>query len=72
MVDQAINGGDRHHGVGKNLIPLTKGLIGGDHQAPSFIAMGNQLKQDGGLHVGLFDIPQIINDQEIVAVEFDQ
>jgi hypothetical protein len=30
MVHQPIDGGDGHHVIGKNRIPLAEGLIGGD------------------------------------------
>ena len=46
MVHQSIDGGDGHHVIGKNRIPLAEGLIGGDQEAFALIAMGNKFKED--------------------------
>ena len=72
MVHQPVNGGNGHHRVGKDSIPLTKGLIRRDHHTLSFIAMGNEFKQNRGFHIRFFDIAEIVNDEEIVAVKFGQ
>ena len=45
-MDNAVDGGHRHQGVWKDLIPVTKGLIRGDDQAAAFIPMSNKFKQD--------------------------
>jgi len=70
VVDQSVNGGDRHHVVGKDLMPLAKGLIGGDEQAFAFITMGNEFKEDRGFGFGLFDIAEVIHNQQVEAVQF--
>jgi hypothetical protein len=72
MVNQSVNGGNGHDGVSKDVVPLTKGLIGGDDEASRFIAMGNEFKEDGGFSLRLFDIAEVIYQEEIKAVELSE
>ena len=70
VVDQAIDGGDHHGMVRKDLVPVGKGLIGGDQHRAAFVACPDQLEQDGCLGMVLMDIGEIIEDQQVVSVEF--
>jgi hypothetical protein len=51
-------------------VPLAKGLIGSDEQAFAFITMGNEFKEDRGFGFGLFDIAEVIDNQQVEAVQF--
>jgi hypothetical protein len=70
MMDQSVNCRDRHHVVGKDLMPLAKGLVGRNQQTFALIAMGNEFKEDGGFGFGLFDIAEVIHNQQVEAVQF--
>ena len=73
MMHQPINGSHGHHVIGEDMVPLAEGLIGRDQETFSFIAVSNQLKEDGGFRLRLFDIAKIIDNQEIITVElFEQ
>ena len=48
VMNEAVNRRDGHHGITKDGMPLTKGLIGRDHDAFTLIAVGNKFKEDGG------------------------
>ena len=69
MVDQAIHGSHGHHGIGKDGIPLTEGLIGSDQQTFAFVAVSDQLEEDRSFRLRLLDIAEVINDEEVKAVE---
>ncbi len=71
-MNQAVDGGDGHHGIGEDVIPLTKGLIGGNQETVALVAMGNELKEDRGFSLRLFDIAEVINNQQVKAVKFRQ
>lgn len=72
MVNEAVNGGDGHHGITKDGVPLTERLIGSDHDAFALIAVGNEFKENGGFCLGFLDIAEVINDHEVKAVELFQ
>jgi len=40
-MDNSIDRGNSHHGVGKDLIPLTERLVRGNDQAAAFIPVRN-------------------------------
>ena len=58
VVDQAIDGGERHGLVWKNLAPFAEGLIGGDQHRVPLVAASNELEQ----HAGLGQIPADVGD----------
>lgn len=66
---QSIDGGHGHHRVCKNRIPLAKRLVGCNEQTLALIAMGNELKQHGGFRLRLFDIAQVVEHEQVKAVE---
>ena len=69
MVNESVNGSDGHHGVAEDRFPLTERLISRDHDAFTLIAISNQLKENGGFSFRLLDVAEVINDDEIKAVE---
>ncbi len=72
MMNQSIDCNHRHHRVAEDRIPLTEGLIGCYQETSTFITMGNEFKEDRGLHFRLLDIAQVIQHQEVKAVELHQ
>ena len=72
MVNETVDRRHRHHCIGKNLVPLTEGLIGRHQQAFPLVAVSNQLEEDRGFHLRFFDISQIVDNQQVKPVEFAQ
>lgn len=69
MVDEAIDGSDSHGWIHKDVVPGTEGMIGCNHEAFEFIAVGNQFKQNGGLGFRLFDVAEIIKDEQVKLIQ---
>ena len=69
-MNKAVYGGDGHTRVRKHVIPPREWLIGRDEKTFSLISLGDQLKQNAGFSLVLPDLRQIIQDDQIEAVEF--
>jgi transposase len=52
-----------------NLPPCSEGLIGGDQGGTALVAGADELEQDGGFRLVLADIGEVIEDQEVEAIE---
>jgi hypothetical protein len=48
VVNQAIDGGQRHGGIRENLAPCAKRLIGGDQRRSPLVTGTDQLEQNRG------------------------
>lgn len=72
MVDEAIYGSNGHHRVREDGIPLAKGMVCGNQETATLVAMGNQLKENGGFRLIFFDIAEVVEDEEVKAVQFRQ
>jgi hypothetical protein len=62
MMDQAVDGGDGHGLVGKDLIPAAERLVGGDGNAAVFIASGDQFEEDAGFGLILVGIGDVVEE----------
>ena len=71
MVHDAIDGGERHGGVGEDLAPFAERLVGGDQQRSALVARADQFEQDARLRLVLSDIGEIVEDQQVIFVELD-
>ena len=60
MMDKSINGRYGHYTICKDLIPVTKGMVGGDDHAFRLIAVSDKLKENMGLRLTLFDITNVV------------
>jgi len=69
VMDKAIDGGQRHSLVGEDLAPFSKWLIGGDQHRSTLVTCGDQLEQDAGFGLILGDVGDVVEDEQIVAVE---
>gem|GEM_PF-2578490 len=67
MMNQPVYCGNGHRGVGKDLVPVTKGMIGGNQQAQPLVTVGYQLKQDAGLRFRTLDVANIVYYQQAIA-----
>ena len=69
-MNEAIDRGEGHGGVGEDLAPFAEGLVGGDQQRSTLIASAYQLEQNAGLGLVLGDIGEVVEDQQVMFVEF--
>ena len=69
VMDEAVDRGERHGGIGEDLAPLAERLVGGDEHGAAFVAGADELEQDAGLGLILGDVGEIVEDQEVEAVE---
>jgi hypothetical protein len=69
MVDEAVDGGDRDGGIGKDLPPFAEGLVAGDDQQAALVAFGDELEEDARLGAVLANIAEVVEDQAIELVE---
>lgn len=70
VVNEAVDSGQGHGLVGKDLVPFSESLIGGDHDGAMLVAPADQLEEHGGLGLILGDVGDIIEDEQMIAVEF--
>ncbi len=69
MVDEAVDGGERHGGVGEDLAPFAERLIGGDEEGSALVSGADQFEEHAGLGLVLGDIGEVVQDQQVVFVE---
>lgn len=70
VVHQTIDGCQRHCLIREDSPPFAKWLIGRDQQRASFVAAGDKLEQHTGFRLILAHICDVVEDQEVIAVEF--
>ena len=68
-MDQSVDGGEHHGGVGKDLTPFAEGLVGGDQHRSSLVSGTDQFEQHAGLGLILGDVGEVVEDQQVIAVE---
>jgi len=71
-MDQAVDGGDRHCLVRKHLVPGGERRIGREGNTFAFVAFGNQFEEHGGLRLISSRIAEIVQDDQVEAVELGQ
>ena len=70
MVHDAIDGGERHGLIGEDFSPFAEGLICGDEQGSALVSRADQFEQNARLRLVLGDIGEIVEDQQMIFVEF--
>ena len=68
-MDEPVDGGERHGGIGEDPVPLSEGLVGGDQDGSPLVAGADQLEEHAGLGLVLGDVGEIIEDQQVELVE---
>ena len=68
-MDKAIDHGQRHCLVRKDLSSFPERLVGGDQQGSPLVAGADKLEQDAGFGLILCDIGEVVEDQQMVFVE---
>ncbi len=60
VMDESIYGRYCHYAVCKDLVPVTKGVVGGDDDTSGLIAVGNKFEEYMGFRLTLFDITNVV------------
>src|SRR3954454_16667787 len=68
-VDEPVDRGERHGGVREDLSPFSEGLVGRDQDGSTLVAGADQLEQDARFGLVLGDVGEVVEDQEVEAVE---
>src|SRR5512132_3018623 len=69
VVDEPVDHGQGHGWVGEDLAPLTERLVCGDEDGAAFVARADELEQHAGLGLILADVGEVVEDQEVEALE---
>ena len=69
MMNETIDCGERHGGIGEDLSPFAERLVGGDEHRATFVSCADELEQHAGLGLVIGDIGEIVEDQEVEAIE---
>ena len=69
VVDHPVDGRCRGHWVGEDVLPLGEDQVGRDAQGPAFVAFGDEREEHLGLLGPLGQVPQVVQQQEVVVVE---
>src|SRR4029077_19656447 len=70
VMNEAIDDGEGHCLVWEDLPPLAEGLVGGDQQGSPLVSGADEFEQDAGFGLILGEVGQIVEDQQVVLVEF--
>lgn len=68
-MNQSVHGSQGHRRIGEDPAPFTEGLVGGDEHRAVLVARADQLEQHAGLGLVLADIGNIVEDDQVVAIE---
>src|SRR5260370_34811528 len=69
MMDEAIDGRERHGLVGEDFAPFAERLVGRYQHGSPLVTRGNQLEQHAGFGLILGDVSEVIENEQIVAIE---
>ena len=69
VVDDAVDGSGRGHGVFEDLVPLRKDQVGSDDDAAAFVAFGQQGEEHFHFVAGLLDVADVVEDEHFEAIE---
>ena len=70
MVHEAVDGRERHGLVWEDLAPFAEWLVGGNEHGAALVARADQLEEHAGLGLVLADIGDVVEDQQVILVEF--
>ena len=70
MVNEAIDRREGHSLVREDFAPFAERLVGGDEHRSPFVAGTDQFEQNAGLRLILGDIGEIVENQQMIFVEF--
>jgi len=71
-VDQSVDGSDGDGVVWEDPAPGAEGLVGGDGEAPGFVAPRDELEEHGALGLILLRIGDVVEDDQVELVELGE
>jgi hypothetical protein len=69
-MNKPVYRGDRHAGVGEDVMPAREGLIGRYEKTFALVPLSDQFEQHAGFGLVLSHVRQIIQDDQIETIEF--
>ena len=72
VVNNAVNGSSRSHGIFENFLPLRKHQIRGNDYAASFVSFCQQGKKHFHFLSRLLDVTNVIQDENIKSIQMAQ
>src|ERR1700758_1490846 len=69
VVHQAVDGGSRGHRLLEDAFPFAEDQIAGDHHRVPLVTLSDQREQHLGFFGALFDVPDVIQDRQLRAIE---
>ena len=69
VVDHPVDGRRRGHWVDEDVLSLGEDQVGRDAQGATFVAFGDEREEHLGLLGPLGQVPQVVQQQEVVVVE---
>ena len=66
---QPVHGSQRHRCIGEQLVPRRERLVGGERDAFSLVALGDQFEQHAGFRLIASDVADVIEHQQIKAIK---
>ena len=66
-MNQAVDGRRRGHRVFEDPLPLRERKVARDHEAASFVTVGQQRKEHLHLLLALLHVTQVVEDDRFVA-----
>ena len=69
MVDEAIDGRERHSLIGEDFSPFAEWLVGGDEHGSALITGADQFEQNARFRLILGDVGEVVENQEMIFVE---
>ena len=70
VVNEPVNGGQRHGRIGEDGIPFSERLVGRDQHRAAFVSGTYEFKQNAGLGLIFGDVGNVIEDHQMELVEF--
>jgi hypothetical protein len=72
VMDDAVDGGQRHSLIWKDFAPVAEWLIGSDQHGAPLVAASNELEQYTGFRLIVADVDDVVEDQEVIFVELSE
>ena len=69
VMNEPVNGGQGHRGVGEDLVPFAERLVGGNEDGTHFISSADEFEQDTGFGLIFTDVGEVVENQQMVFVE---
>ena len=69
MVDNAVNGSCRGHGIFEDLIPLRKDQVSSNDDAAALVVFSQRGEENSHFIAGLLDVADVVEDQYFKVIQ---